>query len=216
MTSRERNLLIFMGVIAVAGLAYLFLVVLGGEEADEQAAPTPISSPPAAPEQPAIELPEPPTSVTFFGGRDPFVPLVEAEAEQPATGETPAPGQEPAPGETPAPGEEPAPGGEPGGEPAPGGEPGTGGGELPATNGHTGEQQFSSRVFGGRMVTLRELFGRGSADLARVTVDQDKFVLEEGEIFSKNFQLVSLRDQCARFLFGDEAFTLCEGAPPDP
>jgi hypothetical protein len=71
-------------------------------------------------------------------------------------------------------------------------------------------------VFGGRMVTLREMFTRGDTQLVRVTVEEDKFVLEEGEVFSKNFQLVSFKGNCARFLFGDESFTLCEGAPRDP
>jgi hypothetical protein len=210
MSKRERNLLIFMGIIVVAGLAYLFLFVLGGEEGEVQTAPMPISSPPAGP-QPGPELPEPPPTVNFFGGRDPFLPLV-VEVVAPPGGAQP-PGEEQPPGEVP-PGEEQPPGEVPPGEEQP-----PGGGELPDTNGGGGgaaDQRFSSMVFGGRMITLREMFSSAGSQLARVTVDQDKFVLEEGEVFSKNFQLVSFKGLCARFLFGDESFTLCEGAPPDP
>src|ERR687892_1372513 len=106
MTSRERNLLVFLGVFAVGALAFLFLVVLGGEEPEEAAPTSPISSPPAIPATPGTGVgeptPEPPRAVTFFGGRDPFLPLVEAPAEG-TGGEAPAPGGSPAPGGEPAP-----------------------------------------------------------------------------------------------------------------
>jgi hypothetical protein len=48
-------------------------------------------------------------------------------------------------------------------------------------------------------------------DTVQAEVDGETFTVNVGETFSRNFELVSVDGSCARFLFGDESFTLCEG-----
>jgi hypothetical protein len=47
----------------------------------------------------------------------------------------------------------------------------------------------------------------------QVEVDGEIHTVAEGETFAENFRLVTVDGTCARFLFGDESFTLCEGEP---
>ncbi len=197
MSSRERNMLIILGVIAVAGLAYFFLF-MGGEEEPETTAPTQTSSPapiPATPGtgvgEPTEEPPEPPRAVTFFGGRDPFVPLVE-ESVDPATGE-PAP--PPAPGEPVPP---PAPG-----EPVPPPAPGEPSGDV------TDEDGIAVT---GRPVVLVDVVDDESA---AVQVEGVPFTVTEGQRFARLYRIVSVEANCARFLYGDESFSLCEELPAE-
>lgn len=79
---RERNMLIVLGVLLVVAGAFFLLTRGGG--APEEAAPTPTASPPPAvtspPPGPPPDREPPPRAFGFFGGRDPFVPLVSAEA----------------------------------------------------------------------------------------------------------------------------------------
>jgi hypothetical protein len=44
----------------------------------------------------------------------------------------------------------------------------------------------------------------------QVKVDGRVYTVEEGALFDENFKLVRLEGRCARFLFGDQSFTLCE------
>ena len=201
MTSRERNMVIFLAVVAVGALAYLFLVVLGGdEEAPQPAAPTLATTPPPIDATPGTGVgepgAEPPRAVTFFGGRDPFVPLIvePTAAASPGTEGT----TDGTTGET--------TGGTTGGTT---GETtgGTGTGESPPPPGGEGGGQISVT---GREVVLVDVI---DDDSAQVEVDGDTFTVSEGETFSHNFELVSVDGSCARFLFGDESFTLCEGEP---
>jgi membrane protein implicated in regulation of membrane protease activity len=60
----------------------------------------------------------------------------------------------------------------------------------------------------GRQVVLVDVIDE---DTAQVEVDGETFTVNEGETFSENFELVSVEGTCARFLFGDESFSLCEG-----
>lgn len=94
---RERNLLIGLGVIVVAAGAFFLLTRGGG--APEEAAPTPTASPPPAvtspPPGPPPDREPPPRAFGFFGGRDPFVPLVSAEPAGAAPAEPAEPGEEP-------------------------------------------------------------------------------------------------------------------------
>jgi hypothetical protein len=72
MSARERNLLILLGVLAVAALAWFLLFGGGGD--DEEAAPTPVtppSPPPTAEPVPQEPGRRPPRTFAFFGGRDP-------------------------------------------------------------------------------------------------------------------------------------------------
>jgi hypothetical protein len=189
-SGRERTMLIALGVVAVAAAAFFLLT--GGEDADEQAAPTPVISPPAVVPAPGAGQPpgEPPRGVTFFGGRDPFVPLVVVPEEVTApTGEAPVEeGVAPPPEEVPA-GEAPV-------EPVPAG---------------AEEEELPGTTVGGMRVTLIDIV---DGDTVQVTVDGETFTVDEDEEFAQNFQLVSVSGNCARFLFGDESFTLCQGKPP--
>jgi hypothetical protein len=186
MTKRERNMLVVLGVIAVAGLAFFFLVMSGGDET-EQAAPTsPVSSPPAIPATPGTGVgeptDEPPRAVTFFGGRDPFVPLI---VDSPAPSGSPAPGTSPVPpGTSPSPGTSPAPIPEP-----------TGVG--PAVT--------------GRPVVLVDVLDESTV---QVEVEGEAMTVTEGQRFARSYEFVSVDANCARFLYGDESFRLCEGPSP--
>lgn len=101
LSPRDRRALIILAVIlVVAGVALLlFRESIFGDGGAEQAAPTPTVSPSPTipPEDEDGEAPRPPT-ISFFAGRDPFVPLVVAAPPGPAT--------EPAPVGTPPPGAE--------------------------------------------------------------------------------------------------------------
>jgi hypothetical protein len=195
MSRRERNLLILLGVVALLAGGFFLLTMLGGEEPEEQAAPTPAASPPLVPAEPgtgvepASDAQEPPRAVTFFGGRDPFVPLVVAEAgggggvptEAGTAGTTPS-------GEVPT-------GGSPVEEAAPGAE----------------AQEQPGATVGGHQVTLVDIV---DGDTVQVEVDGQTSTVNEGQQFAGNFELVSVSGNCARFLFGDESFSLCQGEAP--
>jgi hypothetical protein len=184
MSRRERTLLIVLGVIVLAVGGFFLFTMLGGEE-EQQAAPTPVTSPlPATPGTEAGEAPsEPPNMFRFFGGRDPFVPLIVAEAGGAGVGTAPA---EIAGGE--APPVEPAPEGA-----------------------EQAEAPNQSVTVDGQTVTLIDIV---DSDTAQVEVDGRTVTVDEGEEFAQNFELVSVEGNCARFLFGDESFTLCEGGAP--
>lgn len=69
----------------------------------------------------------------------------------------------------------------------------------------------SSTTVGGHTVVLLDIFADGTR--AQVEVDGDVFTVSVGETFDDNFRLVSISGECARFVFGDEGFTLCTIAP---
>jgi hypothetical protein len=180
MSTRERTLLIVLGVIVVAAGGFFLFTSLGGEE--EQTAPTPVPSPPPVEATPGTEAGEPPSEAPrvfrFFGGRDPFVPLIVAEAG--------AAGAETTPAET---------------------------GEAvePVPEGAEEEQEDQGGFTGGKMVTVIDVI---DADTVQVEVEGQTFTVDEGEQFAENFEVASVSGSCARFLFGDESFTLCKGGAP--
>jgi hypothetical protein len=63
-------------------------------------------------------------------------------------------------------------------------------------------------VIGGHRVQLLEI--QGSRGRLLVEVDGRVFTVEEGALFDETFKLVRIRGECARFLFGDQSFELCE------
>lgn len=69
----------------------------------------------------------------------------------------------------------------------------------------------SSTTVGGHTVVLLDVFSSGTK--AQVQVDGTVYTVSEGETFDDNFKLVSISGTCARFLFGDQSFTLCVIAP---
>jgi hypothetical protein len=60
---------------------------------------------------------------------------------------------------------------------------------------------------GGHTVVLLDIFQGGTK--VQVEVDGTVFTVSVGETFDGNFRLVSISGSCARFVFGDEGFTLC-------
>lgn len=183
-------MLIALGVVALVGLlVFLFVFVLGGDDAGEVTAPTPpASSPPAIQATPGTGVgeptDEPPRAVTFFGGRDPFVPLIVA---------TPAaPDGSPGPNGSPLPTTSPPPDG------------GTDGTDGDPTNG-------DGIAVTGRPVVLIDVLDDSSV---QVEVEGEPVTVTEGQRFARSYQVLSVEANCARFLYGDESFTLCEGQPP--
>jgi hypothetical protein len=195
---RERNMLIVLGVIVVAAGAFFLLTRGGGEP--EEAAPAPAPPPQVAP-QPDERPPKPPRTPTFFGGRDPFVPLVVAAA----AGEDGAPTDgEPTDGE-------PTDGAPTDGAPADGGQPGVTVGQVAPP---TGPGQRPGVTVGGHSVVVIDTFARADEEIVQVEVDGQAFTVGEGDRFAQNFQVVSIEGECATFLFGDESFTTCVGGRP--
>ncbi len=181
-------MLIVLGAVALVALL-VFFFVLGGEESGEVTAPTlPVSSPPAIPATPGTGVgeptEEPPRAVTFFGGRDPFVPLIVASPAAPEG--SPAPNGSPLPTGSPPPED---------GTDATDGDP-TDGDGIAVT---------------GRPVVLVDVLDESSV---QVEVEGEPVTVTEGQRFARSYQVMSVEANCARFLYGDESFTLCEGQPP--
>jgi len=120
--------------------------------------------------------------VQSFTGRDPFsVPPALSPSPSPTTTGSPtSPGSSPSPT---SPGSSPSP-------TAPGG--------------------GSSQGVGGSTVVLLDIFQRDGATRVQVEVDGTVFDVGIGDQFAGGrFELQSVSGNCARFLFGDESFTLC-------
>lgn len=182
MSPRERNLLIVLGVIVLAAGGFFLFTSLGGE--DEQAAPTTVPSPPPIEATPGTEAGEPPAEAPrvfrFFGGRDPFVPLIVAESGAGGSTTTEAETEE-----------------------AP-----SGGEVQPVAEGAETEQEDLGGVAGGKMVEVIDVV---DANTVTVDVRGDEYTVDEGERFAQHYEVASVSGSCARFLYGDESFTLCKG-----
>jgi hypothetical protein len=61
---------------------------------------------------------------------------------------------------------------------------------------------------GGHDVKLLDVNNR--RDRLQVEVDGRVYTVEEGARFDETFRLVNIDGNCARFLFGDQSFTLCD------
>lgn len=93
--SRERSLLILLGIVALLAVVYLFLVNAGGDDDElDGLGPTPRPTVGEEPE-PGLTTP-PPRTDEFFEGKDPFQPLITAGGAGPGNGDgngaTPSPG----------------------------------------------------------------------------------------------------------------------------
>jgi hypothetical protein len=200
MSPRDRRALIIFGVVAVVAVAAYFLLLKPGGGGNEQPAAQSAPSPSTASPKPAPSVKAKKKSNKhtprrsrqpgpLVGGHDPFSPLINASAGG-GTGPAPSGG-----------GTSPAPSGGSSSTPptvSPAGSP-------PATpSGGTG-----TRV-GGHNVTLIDVFTRDGEQKAQIAVDGRVFVVGEGEDFDGNFRLVSVTGGCARILFGDQSFLLCE------
>jgi hypothetical protein len=115
-----------------------------------------------------------------FAGRDPFSPPAALAGSPTSPGTSPtSPGASPT-----SPGASPTP-------TAPGGD--------------------SSDVVGGRTVVLLDIFTQGGERMAQVEINGNVHNVSQGERFGpgNDYLLQSISGDCARFLFGDEPFTLC-------
>jgi hypothetical protein len=190
MNRRERNLLILLGVLVLAAGGFFLLTRGGGDDEEQTAATAPAAPAPPAAAAPGVPaegeaenpLEEPPKVFRFFGGRDPFVQLVVAEAG--ASGaETAAATTGEAPPAPPAPVE-------------------------PAPVGAEEDAQGEAVTVDQKRVELVDVVDE---DTAQVEVATEEFKVNEGDRFAKYFELVSVDATCTRLLFGDVSFVLCEG-----
>lgn len=192
----KRALAIFGGLAGAAAILWLLVLRPGGEEAPEVVAPT--VAPPTTETTEPPRTPPPDDGIGVIGQRDPFDPLI-----QPAAGGGGGPD-----------GDGDGTGGDGDGDGNGGG--GGGGGEptvspAPPPAGEPGDE--SSTSAGGHTVVLLGIFQQGGEPVAQVEVDGTVHIVEVGETFADNFELMSISGDCATFLFGDQSFTLCEEAP---
>ena len=80
--------------------------------------------------------------------------------------------------------------------------PGGGGG------GDGNERPPNTILIGGHNVRLESVNGNGKK--LDVKVDGRVYTVEVGATFDDNFKLVKIDGRCAKFLFGDQSFELCE------
>ena len=203
MSPRDRRALLIFGVVAVVAVAAYFLLLKpgGSNSATPVAQESPTTQPSAPAPAPSVKSKSKKSQKhsprrsrrqgPLVGGHDPFSPLINASAGggtgpvSSGGGTSPATGTGTGTTSTP-----------PTVSPA---------GSPPATpSGGTG-----TRV-GGHNVTLLDIFSRGGEQRAQIAVDGRVFVVAEGEDFDGNFRLVSVSGGCARILFGDQSFLLCE------
>lgn len=78
----------------------------------------------------------------------------------------------------------------------------------PGGGGDGGEHPGNKILIGGHDVKLISVAG-GRTKLD-VTVDGKLYTVEPGATFDDNFKLVKIDGTCAKFLFGDQSFELCE------
>jgi hypothetical protein len=181
LSDRDRRTVTIGGIAAGVLLAgFLVFSLLGGGEEPF----------PPIPETPVVpSSPSPPPGgggppIQNFTGRDPF-------SVPPALSPSPSP---------------PPPGG--GGTTTTTPPPGGGGTQSPSPTAPGGD---SSQNVGGSTVVLLDIFERDGATRVQVEVDGQVFDVGIGGTFGPNdeFELLSVSDNCATFLFGDERFTLC-------
>jgi hypothetical protein len=181
------------GVVAVVAVAAYFLLLKpgGGPSGPSQpvAAQSPQTSQTSSPKPaPSVKAhkgkprrSQPPAPLV--GGRDPFSPLVNASAGG-GTGPVPS-----------------------GGGTAPSGSPATV--SPPASPASTPSGGTGTRI-GGHDVTLLGIFTRDGVQKAQISVDGTTYVVAPGSDFDGHFRLVSITGGCARILYGDQSFLLCE------
>jgi hypothetical protein len=131
-----------------------------------------------------------------FAPKDPFKPLVTADA-----GDTPTDGID-------ADGDGQIDSDEGGGDGTGTGTDGDGDG---GTGTGTGTGSGGGENVGGHRVSLVDVFRAEGGQRAQVQVDGTVYTVDEGDRFADNFQLLSINGECATMLYGDDQFTLCEG-----
>jgi hypothetical protein len=199
----KRALAIFGGIAGAAAILWLLVLRPGGEEAPEVVAPTAPSPTTETTEPP--RTPPPDDGIGVIGQRDPFDPLI-----QPAAGGGGGPdGDGDGTDGDGTDGDGTDGDGTDGDGDGGGGEPTVS--PPPPPNGEPGDE--SASTVGGHTVVLLGIFEQGGEPVAQVDVDGTVHIVEVGETFDDNFELMAISGDCATFLFGDQSFTLCEEAP---
>ena len=78
----------------------------------------------------------------------------------------------------------------------------------PPPDGGDGDRPGNKTLIGGHDVKLVTVAGNGKK--LDVQVDGKVYTVEPGATFDDNFELVKIDGKCAKFLFGDQSFELCE------
>jgi hypothetical protein len=78
----------------------------------------------------------------------------------------------------------------------------------PGGGGDGGDHPGNKVLIGGHDVKLDSIAGSGKK--LDVSVDGKVYTVEPGATFDDNFKLVKIDGKCAKFLFGDQSFELCE------
>ena len=78
----------------------------------------------------------------------------------------------------------------------------------PGGGGDGGDRPGNKVLIGGHDVKLHSVAGTGKK--LDVSVDGKVYTVEPGATFDDNFKLVKIDGKCAKFLFGDQSFELCE------
>ena len=79
---------------------------------------------------------------------------------------------------------------------------------MPPPGGGDGDLPGNKILIGGHNVKLVSVAGNGKK--LDVQVDGKVYTVEPGATFDDNFKLVKIDGGCAKFLFGDQSFELCE------
>jgi hypothetical protein len=216
LTPRDKRMLQVLGAVAGLAIAYfLFTTVLGGGGGETAAPPltgaTGVVTGPSGPTGVPTLSPSPTPRetlppVVLAGARDPFsIPpaLAPTSGSVAPTGPT-GPGD---PGAT-SPPTSPPPTSPPPTSPPPTGPPPTSPPPTDPPDPNDPEPQPEDRTeIGDHRVRLVSIAKAGKR--VDVKVDHRLYTVEEGARFDENFKLVNIDDPCARFLFGDQSFTLC-------
>lgn len=192
LSERDRRTLIIGGVVlGVILVGFLLFTLLSGGGGDD-ASILPVPGGGTRPGGSVSETPSPTPSVSpiqNFSGRDPFsvppilAPISTSVPTSPPTGPTGPTTSPPTSPSTTFPPTSP-----------------------PPTNPGGG----SSKVIGGHTVVLLDVFDRFGVTRVQVEVDGQVYNVAAGSTFAAGqFKFVSASGNCASFLFGDEAFSLC-------
>jgi hypothetical protein len=213
LTPRDKRMLQVLGVVAGLALIYfVFTTVLGGDDGGDVAGPTGTTGGTVAPTT-APTVSESPTPretlppVDLAGERDPFSipPGLQTGAPSGSVGPTSTSTSTTAPPTTAPPTTAP-----PTTPPTVPTTPPTGPPTVPPTNPPTNPPPTppsDSITIGGHDVVFENVL---SGNKIEVRVDGELWTVEEGALFAENFKLVRIDGMCARFLFGDQSFTLCD------
>lgn len=204
-------LLIVLGVVALAAVAYLLSTVVGGDDAAAPVSPdlavgteaaTDGASAPAGAVDDATEAPSEIAAVepTFevFDARDPFEELVAdnidsggtIDGTQQTSATTPVDGSDPTSSTTTT--TPPAAPGAPTEVPAAGGAP-------------------AQTTVGATTILLDDVFSDGGVDKALVVVNDEGFEASEGDVVAGKVTVLDIAGNCATMRYEDKRFILCEG-----